>query len=464
MNQSMSMRLSEAAGPLHGVLKGEDVAFCSVSTDTRTLQKGDLYIALKGPRFNGHDCLQEAAEKGAVACIVSEVVDTRLPKIEVKHTTEALGRLAAFWKSRYSPLTIAVTGSSGKTTVKELMASIFDRAGPTLATQGNLNNDIGVPLTLLRIRPEHQFAIIEMGANHLGEIAYTSGLTQPDIALITNAGSAHLEGFGSRSNIAKAKGEIYRGLSPQGIAVINADDQYADYWAELNDGRQIVRFSVQRDDVECYATDIQVNVQGQFSFTLCVGDQTIDIQLALLGRHNVANAVAAASVAHAAGIALSVIKEGLEAAAPVAGRLSLVALGQHTVIDDSYNANPASIKAAADLLTELPEPRVMVLGDMAELGIHAPSLHSDVGAYIAQHGVDTLLVKGRHATDYLAGFTMHKNSHQAGLRFDDAAALADYLVSRQESARILVKGSRSAHMEDVIEQLRDKISQCEVNH
>ncbi len=453
------MRLSEAATYVEGVMTGEDVSFVNVSTDSRTLEQGDLYVALKGARFNGHHYVAEAAERGACALIVSETVETSLPTIKVKDTLRALGLLGAAWKAQYNPKTIAVTGSCGKTTVKEMLHSILSEVGKTMATQGNFNNEIGVPLTLLRISAEDQFAVVELGASHLGEIANTSQLAQPDIALITNAASAHIEGFGSKENIAKAKGEIYSGLRADGIAIVNLDDANADYWLGLVKNKKVMTFSLNNDRANVYARNLTVGKNGKYEFDLQANDQEIRIHLPLLGRHNVNNALAAATAALAAGATIDVIKTGLEKMQPIPGRMFPLELevegGKSSyLIDDSYNANPASVKAAVDLLKEIPGYRCVVLGDMAELGIHATTMHSDVGRYIAEAGIECLIVKGKHSADYLVGFTEKKSADQIGKRFDTFEEIAELIATELAGATVLVKGSRSATMERVIESLR----------
>lgn len=452
------MRLSEAATFLGGELVGDDLEFFSVSTDTRTLQAGDVYVALKGPRFNGHQHVAEARQKGAMALIVSEPVKDLQPKIQVKNTLLALGQLASAWMHQFNPVTVAVTGSCGKTSVKEMLMNILSRQGNTLATEGNFNNEIGVPLTMLRVEQDHQYAVVEMGANQLGEIAYTSGLVKPDVALITNAAAAHIEGFGSADNVAKAKGEIYSGLKESGTAVVNKDDRYAEFWLGLLDGRTVRTFSLCDSEADCYASALSVNELGQFSFTLHVDQKTTSIALSLLGRHNVINAVAAAAAANAAGASMAAIKSGLEKCRAIQGRLFPVKIGTLNVIDDTYNANPASIEAAADLLSEIKGVRCMVLGDMAELGTHATTLHANVGRYVAERGIDVLIAKGKHAADYFVGFTEKKAEGQRCFRYQEFAEVVEHLRSQLAGATVLLKGSRSTTMEKIIEMMSEDMS------
>ncbi|MCG8670182.1 MAG: UDP-N-acetylmuramoyl-tripeptide--D-alanyl-D-alanine ligase [Pseudomonadales bacterium] len=446
------MRLAEAAKAINGELKGTDVAFASVSTDTRTLAKGDLFVALKGPNFNGHTYVKTAEELGASALMVSEKVDSDLPTIIVENTLHGLGALAAAWKSQFDIPTVAVTGSCGKTSVKEMVATIMSLSGETLATKGNYNNEIGVPLTLLSINEKHRYAVIELGANHIGEIAYTVSLVKPNVATITNAGSAHIEGFGSAENVARAKGEIYQGLVANGKAIINFDDKYSEYWQQTASGYEQFGFSLEDQDAAYYGSDISVNSAGQYRFTLNTPRGSIEIQLPILGKHSVLNAITAASVAGLMGAELSQIKSGLESLEAIKGRLYPIDLGDQVVIDDSYNANPVSIKAAAGMLGDLDTVTCMVLGDMAELGAHAPSMHREVGEFVALQGINYLIAKGKHAADYLVGFNQFKGDDQVCVRFDEFAEIVTYLESEKPKT-ILVKGSRSAGMEQVVQQL-----------
>ena len=457
------MYLAEAATAVSGALSGENLEFASVSTDSRTLEAGDLFVALKGPHFNGHEYIKQAAAAGAVALVVSEDVVSSLPVIRVENTLQALGALAAAWKARHAVKTVAITGSCGKTSVKEMTAAILSLKGETLATQGNYNNEIGVPLTLLTLNEHHEFAVIELGANHIGEIAYTVSLTKPDVAVITNAGTAHIEGFGSAENVARAKGEIYQGLPASGTAVINADDKYSEYWLGITEGYKTLRFSMADPSADFYATDILVNSAGQYSFCLHAGEQSVAVQLQLLGKHNVLNAITAGAVAFAVGVDLAPIKQGIESVTPIKGRLMPVRCGQRVVIDDTYNANPVSIKAAADMLAELDAVTCMVLGDMAELGTHAPSMHREVGEYIALRGIHVLIAKGKYAADYLVGFSRFQSEGQKSARFDEFDEIVAYL-NNQLPDTILVKGSRSAGMEQVVNLLCGAESHYKRNH
>ncbi|MDX1695230.1 MAG: UDP-N-acetylmuramoyl-tripeptide--D-alanyl-D-alanine ligase [Ketobacteraceae bacterium] len=457
------MYLADAAKAVKGTLHGDNLRFSSVSTDTRTIQPGDLFVALKGPNFNGHDYVQQAADSGAIALMVSEEVKTDLPQIRVENTLAGLGALGAAWKAQFTIKTIAITGSSGKTSVKEMAAAILSLKGETLATRGNFNNEIGVPLTLLSLTDKHQYAVIELGANHIGEIAYTVSLVKPNVAAITNAGSAHIEGFGSRENIAKAKGEIYQGLVANGTAVINMDDAYCEYWQSITEGYAKMSFSLENKGADVYASDINVNTAGQYGFRLHVGDDSILVQLKLLGAHNVLNAINAAAMTAPLDVDLETVRRGLESVEPIRGRLYPIPLDGGILIDDTYNANPASVKAAADLLAELDVTTCMVLGDMAELGTHAPSMHREVGEYIALKGIEYLVAKGKHAADYLVGFSKFQSIEQKSARFDEFHEVASYL-QQEKPETVLVKGSRSAAMENVVHALCGTDANDKRNH
>lgn len=456
------MNLLDAAAAMKGQLVGENLEFANVSTDTRSLKQGDLFVALKGPHFNGHSYVKRAEALGACAVVVSEDMATKIPQIKVENTKFALGALGAAWKGRYNLSTVAITGSCGKTSVKEMVAEVLSLVGKTLATKGNFNNEIGVPLTLLSLDASHEFAVIELGANHIGEIAYTTQLTKPDVAVITNAGSAHIEGFGSAENIARAKGEIYQGLSDGGKAVINLDDKYSEYWQQISSDYEQIGFSLENSEAAFFASDIEPNQSGQYAFNLHTPAGVVDIRLPVLGKHNVLNAVVAATLTSLMGASLDQIKTGLESLTPIKGRLYPIQLPNGALIDDSYNANPVSIKAAAEMLSELDGRTCIVLGDMAELGAHAPSMHREVGEHTALQGVDCLIAKGKHAADYLVGFNKFKGDDQAGVRFDTFEEIENYL--KQEAFdTVLVKGSRSAAMESVVQLMTEPNNEEGVN-
>lgn len=461
------MSLQQAAQILGVKSVGPMMAeFSGVSTDTRKIKEGDLFVALKGPNFDGHEFIKLAHEKGAVGAIVDHVVlDNSLPQLIVEDTRLALGQLAAAWRKRFTGTVIGVTGSNGKTTVKEMLASIFSsldsNSGAVLATEGNLNNDIGVPLMLFRLNPEqHKYAVLEMGANHVGEISYLTNLVKPDVAMITNAAAAHLEGFGSLDDVARAKGEIWQGLGDSGVAVINADDAYAGYWRELVGDTNYVTFGLVPGADVClgeggahwsWQDSGDSSFKNQFELKTSKGDA--QITLALAGKHNVTNAIASAAAAIAAGVSLDGIQAGLGAMRPVDGRLQPKrAVTGQLVIDDSYNANPHSLNAAIDVLAQSPEHTILIMGDMAELGDDAKKLHFQVGERASKEGIKQLMAVGPFCKEAVRGFD--KNGFWFETKEKLIGQLKKQLASNEmRRSVVLVKGSRSAGMEQVVNAL-----------
>jgi len=450
------MQLSQAAAMIGGLLRGMDAEFHSVSTDSRSLQAGALFVALHGPNFDGHDFVETARANGAVAAMVSRPANQALPSIQVEDTRLALGRLAAGWRARRNIPVVAVTGSNGKTTVKEMIAAMLARRGAVLATEGNLNNDIGVPLTLLRLRDEHRFAVIELGANHAGEIAYVARLARPTVGVVTNAGTAHLEGFGSLEGVARAKGELFQALGDDGVAVLNADDRFSALWIELIGARRTIRFSVEQvADVSMAPGTERMEVGDVLAtrFTLHTPAGDMPIHLQLCGRHNVINACAATAAALAAGAGNEDIQQGLAGMQAVKGRLQLklVAPGLR-VLDDTYNANPASLRAALQVLALAPGRKILVLGDMGELGADAGAMHAEMGEAARGSGVEQLFTVGelsRYTAERFGAGARHFATRDALI---DAlrATLSD---SAARPATVLVKGSRRMQMERVTEVL-----------
>jgi UDP-N-acetylmuramoyl-tripeptide--D-alanyl-D-alanine ligase len=443
------LSLREVAGLLDGAVSGTDVAFTGVATDSRRLPAGALFVALTGPNFDGHDFVAAARERGACAALVERPVADPLPQLRVVDTRLALGRLAAAWRARFTGPLIALTGSNGKTTLKEMIAAILRLRGPTLATEGNLNNDLGVPLTLLRLTGEHAYAVIEMGANHHGEIAYLTGLVRPDVAVVNNAGPCHLEGFGDVAGVARGKGEIFQGLEPDGVAIINRDDAYADYWAGLNAGRRVVDFGLDRPA----RVSGQVLDPANKHFRLVAAEGEVEIALPLPGRHNVRNALAAAAATLAVGATLAEIREGLEGLHGVGGRMQRLP-GRHggAVIHDAYNANPASLAAALATVGAEPGRKWLVLGDMFELGPTADVLHAQSGRNARAAGFERLYAVGEHSRAAVLAFA------DGGGHYETIAALiADLLrdLQRGEPATVLIKGSRGMRMEQVATALAD---------
>lgn len=448
-----ALRLSELLAVLDARLVGADAAFTAVSTDSRKIEPGQLFIALTGPNFDGHDYLAAVAAKGAVAALVErEVSGVELPQLLVADARAALGQLGALNRQAYQGPLAAVTGSSGKTTVKEMLASILRAGlgGPVLATRGNLNNDLGAPLTLLELAPQHVAAVIELGANHVGEIAYTVGLTQPQVAIITNAGIAHVGEFGGPDKIIEAKGEILEGLSASGTAILNLDDKAFTVWQQRNGSRSVLSFALRNSAADFYTNELARDARGCVAFTLQSPAGSARIQLNLLGEHNVANALAAAAAAHALNVPLVGIQAGLESLQPVKGRaVAQLATSGARVIDDTYNANPISMCAAVDILAGFSGRTVLVLGDMGELGEWAEQGHRDVGAYAAGK-VDTLYAVGPLMAHAVAAFGPQ------GHHFADQASLIAAVLHESAGSSILIKGSRSAAMENVVAALCGK--------
>jgi UDP-N-acetylmuramoyl-tripeptide--D-alanyl-D-alanine ligase len=445
------MTLRQAAETLGVNAPNTTAEFDGISIDSRTIKPGNLFIAIRGERVDGHDYVETARQQGAVAAIVSHAVDCALPQIIVKDTTDALGQLGTKWRSQFTLPVIAVTGSNGKTTLKNMIASIMVAAcnnneNEVLATQGTLNNHWGLPLTLSRLNKNHKFAAIEMGMNHFGEINYLTSLTQPNVAVITNAGASHLEGLGDVAGVARAKGEIFSGLQKNGVAILNRDDAFFTFWHSLIGDHHFITFGF-HPTANVTAT-INHSEQVQ-SITLQTPEGNIDIDLPLLGKHNVHNALAAAAATLAVGISLKDIKAGLEQIKPAPGRLQLHTLSNGVkVIDDTYNANPFSLQAAINILSTFAGKKILVLGDMKELGNEAASLHQEAGKNIRQAGIDYLFTYGDMSADCAHSFG------QGAYHFSDQHKLVEALKPfLHNTTTILVKGSRSMRMEKVVAEL-----------
>ena len=443
----MMTTLSSAANSMHGDLVGGDRIFDGVSTDTRTLRAGELFVALEGPNFDGRDYVLQASQKGAAAAVVANSVDDSIAQITVDDTRLALGQLAAAWRRDKSAVVVGITGSNGKTTLKELTAACLSQTAATIATEGNLNNEIGMPLMLTRIDETHRYAVIEMGANHAGEIRYLTSLAEPDVVVITNAGAAHLEGFGSVAGVAEAKGEILCGASRPGVAILNADDEYFALWAEMASDIDVMSFGID-SLADIRANDI-VSDGGGSSFELHLPDARLDVRLSIPGRHNVRNACAAAAIATTLGVAPEQIQAAFESVKPVAGRLQpRRGLSGSTLFDDSYNSNPLSVAAAAEFLAGLEGQSWLVLGDMGELGDSAASLHSEVGTAAKAAGVDRLFATGELSRNTTEAFGASASW------FESVNMLIDAIrVSVTSDVNLLVKGSRFMRMERVVQAL-----------
>ena len=441
------MRLSEAASVLNAQLLGADVEFASVGTDSRNLAAGQLFVALKGENFDGNTFAAESLKQGAVAAMVSSHADEVSAGLLVQDTRLALGQMAAHWRKKFDIPLAAITGSNGKTTVKEMLASILRMVAGSddavLATQGNLNNDIGMPVTLLKLRKQHRYAVAEMGMNHAGEISYLTRIAKPTVALVNNATTAHLGGLGSVEAIARAKGEIFEGLAADGIAVINNDDTYAALWKGLASQSRIVTFGLNAGaDV---TASYKLGVDGS-ALNMCTPQGDIAFHLPVAGEHNVRNALAASALAQAMGANLQQIAQGLEKFGGVKGRLQQQpGINGALVIDDTYNANPASMKAAIDVLAKRPDTKLMVMGDMSELGDEAPKLHAEIGLYARQAGVEKFYLLGDLVREAETAFG------QGARCFDSPESLSEAIKPEMRSGvTVLVKGSRFMRMERVV--------------
>ena len=442
------MRLSDAAIRFGGTLLNPDCMFSTVAIDSRKTEYGDLFVALIGERLDAHDFLYQVADKACGLVVSTADKSLPLPQWVVPDTTVALGQLALLQREQFSGVVVAITGSTGKTSVKEMVASIFASCGSVHATKGNFNNHVGVPLTFLAMEGNTDFAVIEMGASGPGEIEYLCSIAKPHIALINNVQQAHLEGFGSVEGIAAAKGEIYAGLSDEGIAVLNIDQLWLEQWRALIGDKPCVTFSAETADADVSASEVHVLANGCCHFVLHTPVGQGSVSLTIPGRHAVSNALAASACAIAAGATLQQIIAGLEAVRSPARRLEVKTLpsGAH-IIDDTYNASPASVRAAIDVLAASPGRRVMVFGDMAELGADADSLHEQIGAYALAAGIDALYTVGRLSAAASAVFN--------GQHFADAELLKRPLVEEAKCRELtlLVKGSRSAKMDLVVDML-----------
>ncbi|MHB9119393.1 MAG: UDP-N-acetylmuramoyl-tripeptide--D-alanyl-D-alanine ligase [Burkholderiales bacterium] len=448
------MNLQEAARGIGARVSGPDVAVSGVGSDSRAVVPGELFVALLGERFDGHDYVADVMARGAAAAMVSDAIAaTReqewqaYPLLRVDDTRLALGRLAAYWRGQFAGPVVAVTGSNGKTTVKEMIASILQKAAGSaeavLATRGNLNNEIGVPLTLLGLRSAHRYAVVEMGMNHPGEIAYLTALAQPDVAVINNAHAAHLAGLGTVEAVARAKGEIYQGLREDGTAVINADDAHAGLWRELAGKRRVLSFGLEQ------AADVSASYRLHplsSDLMICGAAGEIRLTLPVPGLHNVRNALAAAATAQALGLGNEVIAAGLAAFTGVKGRLQYkTGLHGAHLIDDSYNANPDSMRAAIAVLAAMPGKRVLVIGDMGELGAGEAELHGRIGESAQAAGIDRLLALGDLSVKAARAFGPGGQHFET---IEDLLAELENLLDADTA--VLVKGSRFMRMERVV--------------
>jgi len=446
----MNRTLREFAEASGGTLRGADRAYTGVSTDTRTLKAGELFVALRGPRFNANDFVAAAESAGAAGAVVDSPVERPLAQVVVPDTQAALTTSAAAWRAQFSMPIVGVAGSNGKTTVKEMTAAILERTGDTLATRGNLNNHIGVPLTLHRLDRTHRHAVVEIGANRAGEVGDLVKLARPTVGLITNAGAEHLEGFGSLEGVARAEGEMVAGLDDSATAVINADDEFAGLWRGMARGR-VTTFGIAQP-ADFSASDIHTAIDGTgfvTRFKLRTPAGVMPVELHLAGGHNVLNALCAAAAATAAGASLDDVRGGLATMRPVPGRLQFkTAPSGAWIVDDSYNANPSSMKAGIEVLASVDARRWLVMGDMGELGSFAAVSHEDVGRFARNHRIDRLFATGPLSQLAVEAFG------SGGEWFSDTEALARAVNAElTREVCVLVKGSRMNRLERVVEAL-----------
>ncbi len=437
------LSLKQVANAIGVQFLGKDVCFSRVSIDSRQVGSETLFVALRGERFDAHDFAPAVVEAGAVALMVERPLAVDCPQLLVDDCRLALGRLAAYWRSLMGLQLVAITGSNGKTTVKEMLAAILRREGATSATQGNFNNEIGVPLTLLALQPEDQFAVVEMGANHSQEIAYLCSLAKPKVVLINNAAAAHLEGFGSLEGVAQAKGEIYADLPEDGTALINLDDDFSSFWQSLAEGKRQLTFGLQAaaDISGCWQTPSRLQIRYK--------DESIELTLPLLGEHNARNALAACAAALALGVGLAQIRLGLLSVQAVKGRMQQIkGINGSLLFDDSYNANPASLAVALSVVAQMSQDVWLVLGDMLELGEQSETIHFQAGEQAKQAGVQRLFALGELSRFSCDGFG------QGAEQFTNLSALATVLQAQLgENNVLLIKGSRGMKLDKLVQQL-----------
>jgi len=457
----MSMNLSSLLARLNGARCVGDLAVPvnRVHTDTRSLQAGDLFVALKGERFDANEFLSQAAAQGAVMVVGERDVSTAgVPGVQVPDSRLALGELATAWRAQWQGPLIAVTGSNGKTTVTQMIATILRTAAgeQAHATQGNLNNDIGVPLTVLRLRPEHRLSVVELGMNHPGEIAYLSAIAQPTVALVNNAQREHQEFMGTVEAVARENGSVLSALPPDGVAVFPAHDEYTALWRELSGSRRVWVFDDERSDADVHATGVSWQ-GGEWHLNVVTPMGQVPVRLRIAGRHNVRNALAAAACALAAGVSLDHVQSGLNAFEPVGGRSRALGLnlprGTVTVVDDTYNANPDSVAAAIRVLAELPGPRCLVLGDMGEVGEQGLDFHLEVLRQAHAAGLTDVHVSGQWMAQAVATLTLNAEAVPQLWRDVDelAAHIAGTVAQTDGPQSLLVKGSRFMRMERVVQ-------------
>ena len=434
----LSTNIQKIAKVVNGKLNSNEAReFNGVCTDTRADINGKLFIALEGPNFDAHTFAQNAEELGAIAIIAHKKIHSNLPVIQVNNTEKAYQDIAAWHRQSHSPVVIAITGSNGKTSTKNMLNSILSIAAPTLSTKGNLNNHLGVPKTLLELEERHKYCIIEMGANHQHEISLLCSIASPNISIITNANNAHLGEFGSEENLVKAKGEILESLTKDSVALINISSTHKETWHEMSGTQNLTFFGKGSGIYPSEITEFKSNI----NFNLNYSNASLNVNLSMIGLHQVDNALAAAACAIALGIEPDVIKKGLENTLPEKGRLELIELENFKILDDSYNANPESMKAAIDCIGNFSGEKVLVLGSMGELGIDSKKLHQEIGDYVRQSKIDHLLTIGEDAKEY------------QGQQFEDINSIFKSIQTNHQGSTILIKGSRMMRLNELVDNL-----------
>ncbi|MDA9556375.1 UDP-N-acetylmuramoyl-tripeptide--D-alanyl-D-alanine ligase [Vibrio sp.] len=453
----ITVTLLELANVLNAELIGQDQRVSQATTDTRAIQSGDLFIALVGDRFDAHEFLHQAEEQGAAAVVVNQAcASLSIPQLVVANTTKALGDLGAWVHQQCNTKTLAITGSCGKTTVKEMVANILNYQGQVLYTAGNFNNDIGVPLTLLRTTPQDDFSVIELGANHIGEIAYTTQLVKPSVALVNNVAAAHLEGFGSIDGVKQAKGEIYQGLDVGDTAIVNLDSHGDAFWEQTLQDKTIKTFSMSDDNADYYPSDIALAEDGSSHFTLNTPHSQFSVQLNIVGQHNIGNALAAAALSLEFGATDEHIQKGLNQLGNVKGRVEVITLKRHIrLIDDSYNASVPAMLAAVDLLANYTGRRWLVLGFMAELGSESHQLHKVVAEHAKQYNFEEVLTFGDD-TQIISELCHGQHFHSHEKMLDYITQTLNNDTSTRDT--IIVKGANSAGMSQVASALKETYS------
>ncbi len=457
----MKLSLSKLAIVTDGTLVSTDAIVHNMGIDARTLKDKSLFIAIRGEQWDGHDFVLQAKAAGATALLVDHPVDCDLPQLIVTNTKLALGLIAGFLRREYTLPVIAITGSCGKTTTKSLIASVLSQKGSVLATQGTLNNDIGVPLTLLQLKPKHDFAVIEMGANHPQEIAYLTQMVKPTIGVITNAAPVHLEGFGSLQGVANAKAELYQHLLVDGLAILNIDDAQQMYWRSVIGARAYLTFGL-NPSADVSASEVRLDNGGHLHFQLHHAGESYPIQLPLLGLHNIHNALAAAAVGFSSGLSMKHVRKGLEKVDHLPKRMNrFKGIHDSTLIDDSYNANPTAFKVAIKLLMQLKTTNdaLLIMGDMAELGAQAHEFHAEIGLFAKNAGLSQLLTVGPLSAAAANAFG------DGALHFEHQEQLIAHAQQNLKvGSTILIKGSRSARMENIVTALTEPFTSRDPLH